>query len=295
MPVAKDDDLSNLVYQNLFVKIHGKAVTPDLICLKGSLKIHMPFDIFVGYVQENPPTSDLVKTYASIQGVELEYKIQREVDPMHATLPDTLFRGTCLPRSSLSQISSPTSAFAEKCMDASNASSEAWTWFVENCIDCSTTVKPLVRFSDPVYTGLLADHDRPLPTCPDKHQMSQRCLNYEFDLTCPVPKLEQDPLFFQLSVTAYCTRHDSDDAVHGSAYTVPYVYVTPPLSIPLLPEHKGGQGSIFSMPFAPYLFALEVESLKRTIEEINDFEMFSDHMRWGINDVPKAWRVQAGL
>jgi hypothetical protein len=250
----------NLVTQNLLIKVQSKIITPELIYLRGALKVHMPLDSMVAYVQEDEQNDNITKTFASIQSLSLQYKILLHHRPQQigsTPEPDVLDEGYSVPKSS------------------------------------SHSHNSLVRMSDPIFTDLLSND--PLPASADTHQELQRCMHYEFELTCQRPQFPpssslstsasasasspplsflpphspDSPISVEFNIVAFCLRDDIPPQ-RGQDY----IYFGPQLSVPLLPEVASGEGSIFAVAKPAYLIPLDVESMERRLEGYRELEMF---------------------
>jgi hypothetical protein len=216
------------------------------IYLRGSLKIHVPLNLVVAYVQEDV---DVVKTFATLKSISLQYKIVQECIEGQKVL----YEGTSADKTTAAQSTS------------------------------------LLLLGDPKFTDLLSNS--PLPPSPDAHLDMQRCLHHDFDLICPIPSKSQEnleyPVFVELTLVAFCSREDSPYPEQE------YLYLGPPMKIPLLPLPASYENMIIAAAKPPYLLRSELEYLKRYLEEFTEIELFLEDA--DLADLPKHLQVELVL
>ncbi len=206
----------------------------------------MPLNLVVAYVQED---MDVVKTFATLKSISLQYKIVQECIEGQKVL----YEGTSADKTTAAQSTS------------------------------------LLLLGDSKFTDLLSNS--PLPPSPDAHLDMQRCLHHDFDLICPIPSKSQEnldnPVFVELTLVAFCSRE-------GSPYPErEYLYLGPPMKIPLLPMSASYENMIIAVAKPPYLLRSELEYLKRYLEEFNEIELFLEDA--DLADLPKHLQMELVL
>lgn len=216
------------------------------VYLRGSLKIHVPLNLVVAYVQED---MDVVKTFASLKSISLQYKIVQDCIEGQKVL----YEGTSANKTTVAQSTS------------------------------------LLLLGDAKFTDLLSNE--PLPPILDAHLDMQRCLHHDFDLMCPIPSKSRDnldyPVFVEFTLVAFCAREDSLNPEQE------YLYLGPPMKVPLLPMSSSYENMIVAAAKPPYLLRSDLEYLKLYLEECNEIELFLADA--DLADLPKHLQVELVL